>query len=236
MGFNFRSIPFVARARPSGGGGPVFSAAYVSNAVDGDTFETTKTFNAVNIGAADASRKLYVFLATHCIETSVIQMSVNGGAGVTSLASVRPTGSQNRRQLLLFEADVPTGTTANFVFSNDVNEFQGTAMGVIRVVGAHTRAFATADDTDFNGSIPISLTTLAGDTVFNAVCSIDAAPTIYTPPSGFTEHFEVDPAGFGNRSFTLNSGTAAGGSPETFTTASSATNQYSVIGLRVRAS
>lgn len=239
MGFNFRSIPFVARARPSGGGGPAFSAAFVASSyVNNNTlFVPTQSFSAVPIGAADSTRRLYIWFWTFGGEANTITLSVNGGAGISATEQIRPQGF---RQVLLFVADVPTGTTANFVFSTSGTDFQQASMAVVRAVGTHTSATATASP---NGtSLDVAINTVAGDTLFVGIMGRQgvANGAFYTPPSGFTEHVDaaLKPTDTPNPSapLFLGSGTAAGGTPQTITTTAADFTESAVLALRLRAS
>ena len=230
---DFSSIPFVARATPAGGG-PAFAAAFVAGSYvfDDTEFVTNKTFNGVAIGAADADRTLFIYMFMAGNESATVTLSINGGAGISPIAEIRPAG---QRQVLVFEADVPTGTTADFAFTNSAGTFNSTGMAVIRVVGAHTAATATAGAS--GPDIPVSINTVAGDTVFVGVMSrFGAAADYYTPPSGFTEHVDalLRPAGSAH-AVMLASGTAAGASPETFTTTPAGFEEYAVLALRLRA-
>ena len=209
-----------------------FSATFTAFASDEAEFVPNKTFNGVAIGSADSSRRLYVYMFTNGNETSPVSLSVNAGAAVSPIASIRPAG---QRQVLVFQADVPTGTTANFQFTNAAGSLLSTGMAVIRVVGNHTVATATAEGG--STAIPVSIATVAGDRVFVGVMSrFNAGASHYTPPSGFTEHVDAPirpsvPA----LPVTIVGGTAAGASPETFTTTPGAFQEYAALALRVRA-
>jgi hypothetical protein len=233
MSFRFDSIPFVARARPSGA---AFSAAYVASSftVDSSEFPTTRTFSGVAIGAADSSRRLYIPVWQRFGESDVIEMAVNGDTPTGPTASLRLGGPT--RQVLLYERAVPTGTTATFTFTKPGgSDFGATAMAVIRAVGTHTSAFNTADSA--GTSLAITLNTNAGDSVFKWIMTgANQGADQFTPQAGFTEHADQPllPSGPFGPLF-LASGTAAGGAPETFTT-TKANSELSVgIVLRLRA-
>lgn len=214
------------------GAAGAFAAGFTAFVVDDVEFVPNKTFNGVAIGAADSSRRLFVYLFTNGGESSPVSLSVNGGAALTALASIRPQG---QRQVILFQVDVPTGTTANFQFTNTVGSFLSTGMAVVRVVGGHTAATATAEGG--SATIPVSIATVAGDRVFLGIMSrFNAGANHYTPPAGFTEHVDapIRPA-VPALPVTLSSGVAAGASPETFVTTPAAFQEYAAIALRVRA-
>ncbi len=206
--------------------------SYVSNQ---DAFLQPKTFTGVSIGAADSTRRLYIPIWMTREESRPCTLSVNGGAGLSPIAQIRPQGT---RQCLLFAADVPTGTTANFTLANDGGSFDMGVVGlaVIRVVGAHTAA--TATDAPIGPTAPISIATNAGDTVFVQIMGrLQTTAPAFTPPAGFTEHLDgvLAPA-VPSHVYFLASGTAAGGSPETFTTTPTIPNdEHSIIALRLRA-
>ncbi len=215
-----------------------FSAAYVTNLdtafVNGAEFQNPKVFTGLSIGAADATRKLYVYLFQRFGSlTDAVTLSVNGGGAITPLASVR-VGSN--RQIFLFVADVPTGTTANFSFASGGADLNNAAMAVIRAVGAHTAATQPYDD--FGTAPAIAIATNAGDSIFmGAMFNGDGGAGFFTPPAGFTEHFDTPtrpsvPA----QPAALFGGTAAGGAPETFTAGVSDGAGTSALLLRLRAS
>jgi hypothetical protein len=217
-------------------GGPTFAAAFTARAIDPDEFEHPKVFNGVDIGAADATRRLYVFLYWRAFSTTdSLSLSINGGGAISPTATIRSGGA---RQIALFEADVPTGTTANFSFTNGDSTFLATGMAVVRAVGAHTSGTATAAPTSTT-TPAITATTLSGDRIFLALNANNGTNPNYGPPAGFTEAFDeyFAPASGIPQPSTLSSGTAAGGSPETFTSTSDASSlDHSVLLLRLRAS
>lgn len=205
-------------ATPLAGGGGSFSAAYVSHAINGTEFQNPKAFPGLAIGVADATRRLYVYLyARGPALNDTITLSVNGGAALTPIASER-TGN-NSRQVLLFAADVPTGTTADFSFTSTGtpgNDFNNCGIAIIRAVGAHSSA--TSSSVNF-ASTSTGIATVAGDRVFlGAMFQGDGGAGFFGVPSGFTEHFdEPTRPSIPAQPATLRSGTAVGGSPETFT-------------------
>ncbi len=232
---NFRSIPFVSQARPVAGG-PAFSAAYVPSSYvnNNTTAQVTQSFTAVPIGAADSTRRLYIFMHTFGGEANTISLSINGGAPITPVASIRPQGF---RQVLLYAADVPTGTTANFTYSTSGVDMNQTSMAVVRAVGAHTSGIATNDPASFP-SLDVAINSLAGDSLFVGIMGRQgvANGTFFTPPSGFTEHVDAAliPTGPTSPLF-LGSGTAAGGTPETITTTVADFTEAAILALRLRA-
>jgi hypothetical protein len=219
-----------------GAAAPAFAAAFVAYVNNEIEFETSKSFPGVAIGAAATDRVLWVYMWNSGDPTATTTMTVNGGAPIAPFASIRPSGAF---QVLLYQVSVPTGTTADFVFSNAGGLFiQAVSMAVIRVVGTHAAATATLQ---FNGGdggpIPAAINTLAGDTVFVGIMSRQGGAVPYfTPPAGFTEHVDqlLRPSGPAFTLF-LGSGSAAGGTPETFNVTTGQFAESSILTLRLRA-
>lgn len=219
-------------ATPLAGGGS-FSATYTDHDVNGTEFQHPKVFPGLDIGAADATRRLYVYLfARGMATTDTITLSVNGGGALSPINSIRPNSN---RQVLVFSADIPTGTTADFSFSSSGGNFNNCGVAIVRAVGAHTQDTAVSDN---SASTSTSIATLAGDRIFlGAMYQSDGAAGFFGAPSGFTEHFdEPTRPSIPAQPATLRSGTAAGGSPETFTGTLGGGSGTSEMLLRLRAS
>jgi hypothetical protein len=212
-----------------------FSAAFVAGSFVNNTneFQGPKTFPGVAIGEAAASRRLYLPVFMTREQSRPVTMSVNGGPGISPLAQVRDA---NFRQCLLFPADVPTGTTADFTIANDGGSLDMGTVGlaVIRVVGNHTALTAT----DASGGTPatVPIATNAGDTLFVMFEGSETGVT-FSPPSGYTAHVNQSlraPDG-PLPQILLASGIAAGGAPEVISAPVSAFQFYAALALRLRA-
>lgn len=210
-----------------------FSAAYVTHAVNGTEFQNPKSFTGLSVGAADATRKLYVFFYVRFPNTTdTVTLSINGGGAISPIASGR---FNSARQVFLFEANLATGTTADFSFSSSGSDFNNAGIAIVRAVGSHTALSATSDS---GASISTSINTSAGDTIFlGAMYQFDGGSGFFTVPSGFTEHFdEPTRPSIPAQPATLRSGTAAGGTPETFTSTAGGASGVTEVALRLRAS
>jgi hypothetical protein len=231
--FTFSDVAFV---RQPAGGGPSFAASYLNLTIDSDEFEHPKVFNGVSVGDADSTRVIYAVLYWRSFSTSdSLSLSVNGGSGISPDQAIRAGGA---RQIAVFPVPLASGTTADFSFTNGDETFLATALSLIRVVGAHTVAYATNSTTGTN-TLPLSINTNAGDTIFCAWARNSGnGGAEYTPPSGFTEHFDqyIAPSSGIPQPSTLSSGTAAGASPETFTTTGAGNADADGLLIRLRAS
>ena len=129
-----------------GAGGGKVSVALTDNTVD-TANASTHTFTSQSIGAIDANRKIVVIVNTGGVSasTSVSSMTINSVAAGLVLAVTNSTEAWFVTEI--WQAVVPTGTSVSIVV-NWSGTVVNAGIGVYRVIGAASAAYATASDND----------------------------------------------------------------------------------------
>ena len=121
----------------------VASIVFTTNATD-STNGTTHTFSSQSIGTADSNRKVVVGISYNNSPGSITVSSVTI-AGVTATSILNDVGP-NSRELAIFQADVPTGTTGDIVITTSVSA-DSIGIGVWAVYDAASTAYQTQTST-----------------------------------------------------------------------------------------
>ena len=168
-------------------GAPVKAiATYTSNATLASIAATSFSFSSQDIGTPSSDRKVVVVThsATAYAHNGTVSSMTIGGVSATLV--VRATPATNG-QLEMWEADVPSGTTATIVVNWSISR-NGCGIGVWAVTGANSSTYATA--TDITSPLSQTLTIPARG------CAIGGAFGFSTPTfswTGLTENYEQNP-------------------------------------------
>lgn len=134
-----------------GGSDPSVTVSFQASYTDSSS-ATTYTFSGASIGTAAADRKVVVGVVgtraaagTHTVATMTI-----GGIAAT-LVKQQNVSHSDRQTAEIWQAAVPTGTTANIVVTFDAG-MRGAGIGVYAVYGAASAAY----DTDGSNADPMS--------------------------------------------------------------------------------
>lgn len=98
-----------------GGGGDAFEpfeVTFLGSDVTPDSTGTTNTFNSYSLGAASASRKIYLFIY-YVTDTNFVNSVTIGGVSAQFVGGNAAAGATPDIQVDLWLADVPTGATGN---------------------------------------------------------------------------------------------------------------------------
>ena len=168
-------------------GAPVKAiATYTSNATLASIAATSFSFSSQAIGTPSSDRKVVVVTHSATAYTHNDTVSSMTIGGISATLVVRATPASNG-QLEMWEADVPSGTTATIVV-NWSRSRNGCGIGAWAVTGANSSTYATATDiTD-----PLSQTL----TIPARGCAIGGAFGFSTPTfswTGLTENYEQNP-------------------------------------------
>lgn len=150
---------------------------------------TAYTFSGVAIGTASADRKVVVAVGTAAgvaAADGVASITVGGISATLVVQTVPPLGDE--AQVELWQADVPTGTTADIVVTwNGAHSRCG--IGVWAVTGAGTGATDTVEDNSGTASETGTIDVPAGGVLIAAVVHGGASVITHTW-TGPTERYD----------------------------------------------
>jgi hypothetical protein len=148
-------------------GGTPATVSFTDN-VATDAVQTTYTFTTRAIGTAAANRVVVISCSMEQSGPSGLPTVASvtiGGISATQVATV--TASDGTEVLEMWEAAVPTGTTATIVVNlNNDSEF--CAMGVWAVYGAGTTKYNSATSNSTGSPISASINSPAGGVIIAA--------------------------------------------------------------------
>ena len=188
----------------SPGVAPDATVVFTDSSVDG-TDGTVFTFTTQSIGTAASNRKIVVSvsMAAAGAGRSVSTLTV-GGISATLL--VADTSSGGTEQTELWQADVPTGTTATIVVTWTGGSVARTGIGVWAVYNAASSASDTGNrDSGAAQDMTLNITIPAGGVAISAAGSGTSATYTWT---NLTEDFDE----------TIESSTTQSGASDAFAT------------------
>jgi len=172
---------------------PAASVVYIGENADG-TDRTTYTFTAEPIGTAAAGRRVFVAAQTVDNDNATIVSASIGGV----TATIHASATQVLASAVIFSAVVPTGTTADIVFTWSAEVFQAligvwSAYDLIRSTPSDT---ATATGT--TGPLSLNTDVEAGGILLAAASALSLTTVDWT---GLTEDYQVVGSGGGSNGF-----------------------------------
>lgn len=167
------------RKATGGGGGGSFSATLVDvedvGQVGSGASGGQATVTAAALGTADSDRVIYVWVFYETFDgAEITSLTVGGVSATEQTAYEHPTSPASGKQVRLFSAAVPTGTTGNIVIDTDAEGF-GMIIEVIRTIDAQIddHGYAeTIDGEDITITVS-SITRVAGGTLVGGVYAND---------------------------------------------------------------
>jgi hypothetical protein len=166
---------------------PPVTAAFTASSTQ-NTGLTVYTYSSEAIGAADTNRKIVVTILAGGLTGRNVSTVTVGGISATLVKKQLAVGGERYNEM--WQADVPTGTTADVVVTwSAVMERCG--IGIFAVYDAASAASATASDTSdpMNASINVPAEgVLIGGAIYN---SAGGAATW----TNLTESYETDSGG-----------------------------------------
>ena len=163
-------------------------------ATSDSTDQTTYTFSSVNIGAADATRRVVV--AFHWSVQNAARTAVSLSiAGVASDLHVQtttgPTSAQQDCGVLLFSSLVPTGTSGNIVVTMSGAMGRATIYTYRQIGGTGTSAFATMTDNVISGTTLTGTLNIPTDGTLYAAATSQILSGNTTTWTGITEEYDA---------------------------------------------
>ena len=186
-----------------GAGGGVAEITFTDTGKDG-TSDTSFPYPARAIGAAAGDRKVVVLVYSEGgLNSATVSSLTVGGISGAAVATHYPTTGL---RLEIWQADVPTGTTADVVVNFSATRSNGAHIGVFRVTGAAAAAHDTGGNTSQTAPSDTLDIPANGCAVALAGGNGPAQPITWT---GLTERFEDT---------TLAGGNGYGGASDDFAT------------------
>jgi len=207
----------------SSAGGVLFKAFLAFDAVGPPG--TTITFVGRPLGDAAANRRIIAVAFTDFTgATPTLSTATIGGiAAVIVVAGTGNLAATHRQHAAIILAEVPTGTTGNYVF-NFSQTVQGTRIGIWSVIGMSTN---TPTSTGYQGTAgspnSVTLNTTLGSFVIGGCAFQDAGTMVLS--GGVSTDADV-----GDAIYFSASNTAAGSLSPSFTINTGVSNSHGIIG------
>jgi hypothetical protein len=164
---------------------------------------TTYTFSGRAIGAADSTRRVFACIhwATTGSVTGTVSSATIGGVAATVHVEASETGGATRYGTAIISALVPTGTTADIVFTISAACIRA-GVGVFRMVNeTNTTPHDTASDIVLTGTVLSGTIDILDGGTLIASCYLGglAASTQTIVWTGATEQYDINPESTTNR-------------------------------------
>lgn len=191
-----------------------FTVEYLSVAEIEDTSQTTFTYSSQGIGAAAATREIYVLISWGAAGAATVTSATIGGVSATIRTQDTFNGPPGVG-VAIISAAVPSGTTGTIAVTFNTNVLS-CAIGIVRVVGKTTNVDA-ASDAGPDGSAPYTDSVNVNVNVNGAVlaCWVCYDTGQNVTWTNVTEKYEGDTAGAGGASINYSGAVSTGLSAST---------------------